>query len=282
MNGGIILFEKIHGQKDIGSSRIRGHWLVKYWPELEVYKYGKKYDFLIFQKAYLLELAEKFDGIKIVDICDPDWVELQPIREMIGFCDAVTCPTEPLAEVFRNLTDKPVVVISDRMDLEHYREKKQHRGRAREVVWHGYAHNSYALKKTVRTLLRLNLKLSIISNEYVSVAGEEGYEGRRLEERWTKWELSTFNKEFIKSDIFLNPVGWRPNDRFKSNNRELTAWALGMPVARTAEDLERLMDPVERQKEADRNLREVREKYDVRQSVGEFKRLIEELKNGRR
>jgi len=76
MKGGILLFEKWHGKENIGSSRIRGHWLVKYWSEveprdmeLELFKQGAKYDFVIFQKVYWLDFVKEFNGIKILDLC---------------------------------------------------------------------------------------------------------------------------------------------------------------------------------------------------------------------
>ena len=77
MKVGIVTFEKFHGRKtnSIGSSRIRAYNLVKYWEEASIYKHAKKYDVLIFQKAYWIEMAKKFEGIKILDLCDPDFLD---------------------------------------------------------------------------------------------------------------------------------------------------------------------------------------------------------------
>ena len=66
--------------------------------------------------------------------------------------------------------------------------------------------------------------------------------------------------------------------RFKSNNKTLQCWALGMPVAKTADDLDRFVDPAERNKEAKVRLKEIKERWDVKISVDEMKALIEEIK----
>lgn len=281
MDTGFFLFEKIHSKKDIASSRLRGTWLIKYWDNAETVIYGKKYDVIIYQKCYLVEHAKNFKGIKILDICDPDWVEGQPLKEMIDYCDAVTVPTQIFADVISQITDKPIVVIPDRQDLKYLKERKVHRGIAKEVVWHGFAHNSYVLKQAISALIRLNLNISIISNEMIRMKDAlDSGDGISISERFTKWNLETFNKEMIKSDICLMPPVYRINDRFKSNNKITTAWALGMPVATNVEELEKFMDPKERQIEVEKNLKIVKEQYDIRTSVSQYKDLIAKLKAG--
>ena len=275
---GYFLWEKIHNRKDIASSRVRGHWMIKYWPEAEILVYGKKYDTIIYQKAYQVEHAKRFDGIKILDECDPSWVEYQPLREMIEYVDAITCPTEVMADLFRQMTDKPVVVIPDRQDMEYCKCKKVHKGRAKEVVWHGYAHNSYVLSQTMMALSRLELDISIISNEMINLDSmSESYTGEKINDRFTKWNVDTFCQEFIKSDICLMPPVWKPNDRFKSSNKTTLAWSLGMPVATNAEELEKFMDEGERIKEAEKNLKIIQEQYRIEQSVEQMKNLIKQI-----
>ena len=53
MNIKFFTFEKMHGKKNIGSTRIRVTNLLKYWPEASIYKYGEKPDVMIFQKVYI-------------------------------------------------------------------------------------------------------------------------------------------------------------------------------------------------------------------------------------
>lgn len=283
MTGAIILNEIVHGKRDLASSRIRGKWLVKYWPEVEEYVTGRKYDFLIFQKAYLVDLAKMFNGIKIFDICDPDWINNEPVIEMIELCDAVTCSSPNLYDYLKKITKKPVYYIPDRIDMEYIgRRKKIHRGQAKEVVWFGYSHNSHVLKSAVYALRRYKLGLSIITENMttITVYGEMP-EDKRIPERWTKWDLNTFCDEALKSDICIMPGSLRSNDRFKSNNKTILAQALGLPVATNADDLKRFLDPKARQEEADKKYKEVREKYDIRRSVDELKQIIKDKKKNR-
>ena len=270
---GIFTFEQFHGKKDIGSSRIRGTNLVKYWDEAEIFKYGQKYDAIIFQKVYFDEYLELYDGIKILDICDPDWT-ISDIMETVNKVDAVTCPTNEIANFFRNVTDKKVKVISDRHDLELYRECKIHKGRAKEVVWHGYSHNSHVLKSAIYALERFNLNLSIISDNLVTILNKES----KCNERFTKWNLEKFGEEMIKSDICIMPSSMRPNDRFKSDNKTTLAWSLGLPVATNVDELSLYLNEEQRIRESVKRLDEVRKNYDVRKSVEEYKELIEEIK----
>ena len=277
---GFLLMENLENKQDVSSSRIRGRWLIKYWPEAEEFVYGKKYDVLIFQKVYQPKMAEAFDGIKILDICDPDWITNTSIRRIIESMDAVVVPTEMFRQFLSQVTDKPVVVIPDRQDLEFFASKKKlHRGTAREAVWHGYSHNSHVLKAALPALKRFGLELSIISNEMVSVVSKADInKGSAIVERWSRWNLETFCDEMIKSDICIMPGSLHVNDRFKSNNKTTTAKALGMPVATNAEDLKRLLDPKERIKDAEAGLEEVKKHYDIRDSVKEMKQLIENIR----
>ena len=86
------------GENSIGSSRIRARWLLPYWPEAQLYQMGRKYAVMIFQKAYFMEYLKAYDGIKILDLCDPDWLEGKKVVE-IGTPDmqnnSPTSPTSP-------------------------------------------------------------------------------------------------------------------------------------------------------------------------------------------
>ncbi|MHA1329543.1 MAG: hypothetical protein ACTSR2_00565 [Candidatus Hodarchaeales archaeon] len=268
---GILLFEQWHGRENVGSSRIRGHWLIKYWPEAEVFQQGGKYDVVIFQKCYWPEYVRAFNGIKIFDLCDPDWLDTLPIKEVIDYCDAVTTSTEALRDEVQKFTDKPVIFIPDRQDLEFHNKQKVHKGRAKKVCWYGYSHNAKVLDKAIWSIKSFGLELVVISNlrPFYQKADKN-----------IKWELETINDEILKCDFVVMPPDTRPRGRFKSNNKITKAWALGMPVATNIEELKRFLDPEERKKEAKKRLKEVKEKYDVRLSVKEFKDLINQISYG--
>jgi hypothetical protein len=276
MKIGILLFEQWHQRGPAGSSKIRGHWLVKYWKEAEIFKQGANYDAVIFQKCYWVDFAKAFNGVKILDVCDPDWLDAMPIVEMIDLCDAVTTSTEALRDEIKKFTDKPVIFIPDRQDLEFHNVKKVHEGQAKKVIWFGYAHNTNVLDKTIGFIKKLGLQLTVLSN------GRPPYTkaDRNIKYNWDNPEFD-FNKIILDNDIVLLPENNSFRGRFKSDNKTYTAWALGMPVAKTPDDIKRFLDPIERSKEAELRFNEVKEKYDVRQSVEEFKKLINQIQEGK-
>jgi len=270
---GFLLFENWHNKPDTASSRIRGHWLIENWDGAEVFQQGAKYETVIFQKVYWPEYAEVFDGIKILDIVDPDWMDEMPVKAMVDACDAVVVSTEELKSTIQQFTDKLVVFIPDRQKLEFHNKQKVHKGRAETVCWYGYSHNTVALDRAIGLIKKNKLKLTVISNMRPPYP--------RSDEN-VKWQLETINDEILKHDFVVMPTDLRPRGKYKSNNKITKAWALGMPVAIEPEDLERFLDPVERTKEAQLRLKEVKEKFDIKLSVLEMKQLIEKIKQSKK
>ena len=277
MKIGILTFEQMHGRVDVGSSRIRGDWLIKYWDEAERFVLGTKYDVVIFQKAYWVEYAKEFKGIKILDLCDPDWMHFgYPVKEMIELCDAVTCSSEEIKNYISKITDKPVYYIPDRVDLEVHNIKKQHIGDAKNVVWFGYHSNFALLDSTIISLKTLKLSLIVISDKpYIPPAGLKN----RIEIINLPWDVDTVNSDIIRGDIVLNPIIKVGKWKFKSNNKTLTSWALGMPVANDNDDLKLFLKEENRIKESEKRLKEIIELWDVKISVQDFKDIIERLKD---
>ncbi len=286
MKIGIFSFEMYENrQKDsVGSSRIRCTWLMNHWPDAELYKIGKKYDVIIFQKVYFPRLMKEFDGIKILDMCDPDWLDGKAVKESIDLCDAVTTSSDNLRLFIQKMTDKPVEWIDDRIDLDKHKDRKQHVGTAKAVVWYGYHNNHSMIDGTLSTLKRLGLQLTVISDmpyyPSKSIAG--------VEEEWLvknikniKYDPNTINQELIAGgDMVINPKSETGKYKFKSENKTHIAWAIGMPVAKTGEDVELFMDAGERTAEAERRLKDVAELHDVRHSVKQYEDLIALIAGG--
>lgn len=263
MKIGILLFERRHGKKAIGSSRIRGHWLIKYWPEAESFCQGQKYDAVIFQKVFLFDYWKHYDGIKILDLCDPDWLSGEPITRGLKDIDAITTSTEELAKTVRKMTDKPVVYIPDRVDLKAYSTVKEHKEKAKSVVWFGYSHNIEPLNMALPFMKRYNLNLTVVSDKpFLQADNNIAFRQDRLPE------------ELLKHDMAVFPEFKEKRFRFKSNNRTIQCWALGLPVATTPDELTKFLSPEERNKEGKKRRKEVEEKYDVKLSVKEMKDLI--------
>lgn len=277
-----ITMEQHHAKQNVGSTKIRVHNLVKYWDEAELYKYGEKPDILIYQKVYVgkdYKVPVTFPATKILDICDPDWLDGVPIKETVDAMDAVVVPTEPLAEFIRQLTDKPVRVIKDRFDLTDFPPKKVHKGNAKTVVWFGYQHNSGSLKLAVQSFERRGLALTVVSDRdpiasrWAANPGE--YEKKY---KYVKYLPETAYQEIQKADVCVLPKMNRPQDRFKSENKTVIAQLLGLPVAVDADELDKLMDASSRNLAVNAVYDNLKVAYDCRKSVDEYKKLISELK----
>lgn len=273
---GIYTFEVFQGRKNIGSSRIRGHWVAKAWgKEAEIFRYGQKYDAIIYQKAYAVEHAKIYKGIKILDLCDADFLHWgYRTKEMIEECHAVTTSTEALAQQIRRFTDKPVLCIPDRLDLEEISVGfKEHLQPAQVAGWYGYSQNFDTLKSAVVELKRKHLSLLVISDKpfYVTQMSD----GVSIQNRPHKWE--TVCKDLLDADIIINPTFNKGRWKYKSNNKTILAWALGLPVAHDGVALKNFLDPEARARESLLRRKEVEELYDVKLSVIQYQQLISKL-----
>lgn len=279
MKVGILLFEQFHGRANIGSSRIRGRWLTKYWEEAEIFKIGAHYDILIFQKVYWIEYASQFMGLKILDMCDADFLHWgYRIKQMIDLCDAITTSTENLTKYIKKITDKPVIYIPDRLDLESFGNlKKEHAGPTQKVGWYGYSENFLMLDKAINSLVKLKIpELIVIANKRSPYQLPAGVKNKILLTN-IPWDLETVNQDLLKCDVILNPQFSGGRWKYKSNNKTINAWALGLPVAHNEAELKSFMNEDNRKIEGDKRYKEVREKYDIKLSVEEYKNLINKI-----
>lgn len=280
-------FEMFHNKTGVGSTEIRVHQLIRYWPEATLYKYGSHPRVLIFQKVYCAPdytFPEYYPGIKILDICDSDWVEGFLVKQTIDAMHAVTCPTEALAKFLRQLTDKPVVVIPDRFDLALIPDRKPHLNEAKRVLWFGYRHNAITLKPAMETIDRLGLHLTVIADDdpmawqWLPRERAEAFKNDRRY-KYLKYQEETIYEQMQQCDFAILPEGGRPQDKFKSNNKTVKAILAGLPVAKTKDDMERFMKAEEREKYMEQEYNRTKKAYDVRLSVQSYKDLIMGLKD---
>lgn len=275
-------FEQFHNKKNVGSTKIRVHNLIKNWPEAGLYKYGEDPDVLIFQKVYMTQdyrMPKFFKGLKILDICDPDWMDGALIRETVDVMDAVVAPTKGIADFVSQMTDKPVKVIKDRFDLDKFPNPKKHTGKAKKVVWFGYAHNAELLKYTMPSLENRNLQLIIVANQDPQAWNWVMEDREKYRQMYTfySWREATAYKQIQEADICVLPKGARPQDRFKSDNKTTVARLLGLPVATNADELDALLEADARNKDVEKWYDKTRKEYDCKRSVEEYKELINEL-----
>lgn len=278
-----FLYEQYHAKTGIGSSRIRGHYLIKYWRQAGLYRYGSNPDVLIFQKIYInydYKFPRHFEGLKILDICDPDWIDTPDIfvNETLDAMDAVVASTQELADYLQQRTDTPCVCIKDRFDIEEVPQPKVHTGEAKNIVWFGYSHNATLLKFAVPSFETRGFNLTIISNEdpfaYKWAAKPDLYVNQY---RWVKYNQDTIYQDLQQHDIAVLPKDVRVFGRFKSENKTVMAELAGLPVAKDTDQLEALMTAEARNKHVEDNCAKFKKDYDVRKSVKEYQELIESI-----
>ena len=279
---GFLTFEQLHGRRGTGSTNIRVHQLIKYWEEAELYRFGSKPNVLVFQKVYWTPdyyLTESYKGgLKILDICDPDWLDNAYVKRTVDAMDAVVVPTEALQHFIQQMTDKPVRVIPDRFDIDLIPERKKHKGKCKRAIWFGYAHNAELLKSAVPALENLGIALTIISDDDPMVwRYAKDSEKFRASYKYNKYDEETIYTRLQQCDIAILPEGNRPKDIFKSNNKTTKAQLAGLPVAKNIDDLELYLSDIEREKASEYNHKQAIAEYDCKLSIKEYEALIDEL-----
>lgn len=280
MKIGLLTFEQHLGKKEVGSSRIRGHWIVRNWQkagieigDIELFKFGQKYDAVIFQKAYFMEYARAFKGIKILDLCDPDWLDWSfRFKEMIEEVDAITCSSENLVKAVQKFTNKPVYFVPDTVDLSIMPEPRQHAGPAKTAVWFGYSQNFPILDSCIGALMKRGLSLVVVAdNVYAPPAAFSELELKNL----------PFSQNHLKDiqlgDICLNPQFTKGKWQYKSDNKTSIARAVGVPVAHSQEELDVLLDGEARQKASVEGYQFVKENRNVLGAVQLYKNIINSI-----
>ena len=278
---GILTFEQMNGAPNTGSSRIRGRWLAENWGEAELFVLGRRYDLVIFQRAYWIPYARAFSGIKILDLSDPDFLDWRKrVAEMAACCDAVTVATKPLHDMMQQYTSGPVHIVPDRFDFRTVQgRKKNHigRGPARIAAWYGYSHNYPALNTLVAELPKAGITELIVVSDQITAYAPPPEVAPDLAISNRTWVLDTVYDQLLEADLVLNPQPRYGRWRYKSNNKTVAAWAVGLPVAHDATELRRWSSESSRVGEAEFRFRYAREEFDVRQSVAQYQELFADL-----
>jgi hypothetical protein len=195
---------------------------------------------------------------------------------MLMNIDGVTCSTKALAERLAGMTDKPVAFIHDSFDFTKFpKQKKVHnKGQTEIAAWHGYSENFPMLDSAVSVLAKHGIKkLLVIADRrrpYVLPAGLDG----KVEIVNYPWSEETVLADLLRADIVINPQSTRARWKFKSENKTVMAWALGLPVAHNEDELKALLTSEQRKTEADIRYKQARKDYDVRDTVKEYQEFI--------
>lgn len=280
---GILPFSHFGGaNKVVGSSFLRAEGIANNADDFEIWKHGKKYDGLIFQKVYWKEMMQLFEGPKILDLCDPDWLNGSlNIVETGDLVDAITCSSEELTNAVKKLLpNKMVVHVPDRLDFRVYPPvKKQHNRVMKKVVWFGFIHNAYeTLGKFSTVIRRYNLDLTIIA--------DRPYEQRdaiyELQPKYVQFDHDTAYTKIQDHDVVLNPRSTKASFKYKSNNKSVISWKLNLPVAETADQLEGFFNLDKRIKEVEEKQLLVSQQYNITFSIDQYRSIFEKIKQAKR
>lgn len=262
----------VDGLERAGSIHVRCEWVADNWDGAEVWDATQRlspdrWDLVVFQKAYLLHgtrrmierVVEWRDAGKCrlaLDYCDPDHLEREHRRRLmkvLGLFDFCVGSTQRLA---RWLARWNVAYhVPDCVDVAAIREIGEWQSSglgAPYLVWAGYEKNVGALQPMLGTIGRLGWPLEVMSI------------GRSIpfEEYWRRVLRNPATGKC--HDVLLNPRPAVGKFAWKSDNKTQAAWALGMPVARTPDELESFADP---------EARKPGEPRDVSVAVGKWKEI---------
>lgn len=293
----------------LASSRIRGHNLSKYWRECDDFFYPeefnqtseeffdprnqfkilKDYDVVIFNKTYEWRVAKMLNEngqIVIVDMCDPDHLLTHSSQQRVNDCistleyaTAVVVNGQEMKDSVNEVYKGEIHIIPDRMDLEGLPQKTNHSENLEKVVWYGYSENLRVLEPYLKDIIDMGLEITVISDKFFDNLLIAGCKHKPQDKITFKvWHPDTINEQILSHDaVFIGDDLDPYFSKFKSNNRAMTGYSLGMPVAWDIDDLNRLKSKSTRELDAKEGSLMCRRYFDCRHSVWEMDQLIKKL-----
>ena len=218
---GIKIREQTTGEGGPASDRIRSRMIAEQMDNMEIWREDTEYGSIIFHQIDFTGLR-KHRGLSVYDICDYTWDLNEDVFRFAQEVDVVVVASRPLKDkLIQDGLNTPVRVIGDGHNLQD-RISKWHKEKAEKVVWFGYSDNQHCLDNYYKTIKELGLKLRIISEH-----------NRKLGDEFFKWDINTVNNLINECDFAILPK----NGKYKTNNKNVTAWLCGLPVAKTREDI---------------------------------------------
>ncbi len=294
----------------LASSRIRGHYLSKYWDECDDCFYPEEflqyegdffnpinqmkvlrgYNVVILNKTYehkLAKLLQENNQIVIIDMCDPDHLSSHSSKQRKSDClktmkyaDLIVVNSEELKKSVREVYKSQIEIIPDRIDLDSCQpQKEKHNETFRKIVWYGYSENLRVLEPYLKDIVDMGLEITIISDKFFENFFLVGckHDPKELI-TFQVWRPERINKQIINRDAVF--IGKDPDpylSKFKSDNRANLGYALGMPVAFDIKDLKSFWNCYAREYNAKKGQYRVRRYFDIRHSVSAYNKIIKKL-----
>jgi len=258
------------GDINWASSRMRAYWPAQYMADAEVMtleaaRYAvanddlPEADIYVFQKAIDETVAQALpDSATVIwDVCDPSWwFDPDRARAALGLVDGLTASTEALAADMVSWLPPdrrylPVEVIADCYEPRHFPLQAEHLVHSLRFVWFGIYTNRVGLHAAQANLERLaanGYRVSLTVMDDAPQVELVFLTKTNFPIYHVRWSLDRENQVLASHDVALLPSYPGPWGEMKSNNRSLSAWASGLPVASGLDyyHLERLCDPRER------------------------------------
>ncbi len=227
------------------SSRMRAFWVAEEMPDAEVIlssdvMAGRPVplaDVYIFQKSIRCQMVEKlkYRGASAWwDVCDPSWWwEPNESLRIADLVDGVVASNEVLARDFTEHHGRECHTIPDRLKLAHFDKQRQHADVSPvRFIWYGIVPNRVSLPGALVNLERLTANGHEIELTIMDQQPERhlSYMQHKFPVTYVRWSLEREVEIISRHDIALLPPYPGPWGRVKSNNKELTAWACGLPV----------------------------------------------------
>jgi hypothetical protein len=275
---------------------LAAYWPARYIPGSLAYRWEDGtpippgYQMYVWQKNVSIpemETIRAAGGKNIFYHCDPLWWwHPDECRQADAIVDAVVCSTEASAldyMDFSGRTEHPTV-IPDRLELSYYKSRGPHetpRGQPVRFVWFGMSQNRLTLFAALANLERLVANgVSIVLTLIDDAPQEVVYWSEMFPFIHARWTLDNENALICANDIALVPLYPGPWGKIKTNNRTLVAWACGLPAI-TGENYRELYEVATRATLRNEMVaagqQELVQRYDVRQSAGEWMQLLEAI-----
>ncbi|MBU2249089.1 MAG: hypothetical protein KKD77_20245 [Gammaproteobacteria bacterium] len=268
------------------STRFRGEWPAEAIGGATVAKFDQpisQNDVYIWIKLCDTNRLQTLPGMHIWDLCDPTWwFNPDDARRALPLFKAIVCSCEGLAEDLRQWSGlENVYCIPDRVKIGHYNEKRQHREvEPVRFIWFGAYQNRMTLFGAFTNLERLAANHYPIELTIVDDRPDQVWQFQHFPCYHLPWNLEKEARTIAAHDIALLPSYPGAWGKVKSNNKELSAWACGLPTT-TGEDWEEMVrlvsDAQLRQSLADENLETLLRDYSILQSAQEWVNLIARL-----